>query len=409
MDQTTGATPGAGSPPAPTSPFAGMDPEMCANPQPVFRLLRDSEPVMAVEGVGLVLTRRADIDEAFRHPEIYSSNTDAVDLGNIRPLIPLQIDPPHHKKYRKVLDPIFAPRQMALLEESVVHLVNDLIDRFVDQGRVDFSASFSVPFPSQVFLTVLGLPLDDLPRLLTMKDGIIRPDQVTGEDYGSEAMRAYQSAVATSIYAYFDDALDRRQAEPSDDLLSRFLEAEVDGERLTRDEILDICFLFLIAGLDTVAATLDCMFGYLVHHPDQRRRIVEDPSIIPAVVEELLRWETPVMGVARVALEDTEIGGCPVHKGDGVMILLGSANTDEADLPDSHEVRFDRDVNRHLAFGGGVHRCLGSHLARLELRVALREWHRRIPDYSLAEGHTLVYTPAIRSIEHFPMVFTAAP
>jgi cytochrome P450 len=134
---------------------------------------------------------------------------------------------------------------------------------------------------------------------------------------------------------------------------------------------------------------------------------VEDPELIPHAIEELLRWETPVMGVARAATQDTELGGCPVQAGDLVMVMLGSANTDEAEFGDAEVVRFDREVNRHLAFGGGIHRCLGSHLARLELRVALREWHRRIPDYAVAEGHTLVYTPAIRSIEHFPLTFPA--
>ena len=202
--------------------------------------------------------------------------------------------------------------------------------------------------------------------------------------------------------------LDEREVERRDDLLSRFLDIEVDGHELSRDEILDICFLFLIAGLDTVTATLDCMFSYLAQHPEQRQLIVDDPSIIPAAVEEMLRWETPVMGVARVAVEDTELGGCPVHEGDQVMVLLGSANTDEAEFDDADEVRFDREVNRHLAFGGGVHRCLGSHLARQELRIALREWHRRIPEYSVRPGATLEYTAGIRSIEHFPMVFTAA-
>ena len=197
--------------------------------------------------------------------------------------------------------------------------------------------------------------------------------------------------------------------ERRDDLLSRFLDAEVDGERLSREDILDICFLFLIAGLDTVTSTLDCMFSYLAQHPEPRRLLVEDPSIIPAVMEELLRWETPVMGVARVAVADTELAGCPIHAGDQVMIMLGSANTDEAEFGDADVVRWDREVNRHLAFGGGIHRCLGSHLARQELRIALREWHRRIPEYRVADGHTLVYTPAIRSIDHFPMVFTAAP
>jgi cytochrome P450 len=390
------------------SPFAAMDPEMAANPQPLFKMLRETMPVMEVEGTGVVLTRRADIDEAFRHPEVFSSNFDAVDLGNVRPLIPLQIDPPEHKKYRKLLDPIFAPRQVAELEDRLTALVNDLIDDFIDRDEIDFAASFSVPFPSQVFLALLGLPVEDVSLFLKMKDGIIRPESATGGPFGSEEAVAYQRETATSIYEYFDQILDVREAERDDDLLSRFLDAEVDGERLSREDILDICFLFLIAGLDTVTATLDCMYGYLAQHPEQRRRIVEDPSIIPAVIEELLRWETPVMGVARVALEDTEIGGCPVAKGTGVMVLLGSGNTDEAEFPDGDEVRFDREVNRHLAFGGGVHRCLGSHLARLELRVALREWHRRIPDYSVVEGHTLTYTPAIRSIDHFPMVIHPA-
>jgi cytochrome P450 len=182
----------------------------------------------------------------------------------------------------------------------------------------------------------------------------------------------------------------------------------VEGEKLTREDILDICFLFLIAGLDTVTATLDCMFAYLAAHPDQRQQIVDDPAIIPAAIEELLRWETPVMGIARVAVADTEMAGCPIHKGDNVMVMIGSVNTDEADLPDADVVRFDREVNRHVAFGGGVHRCLGSHLARLELRVALRQWHKRITDYSVPEGHTLVYTPSIRSIDYFPMEFTRA-
>jgi len=238
-----------------------------------------------------------------------------------------------------------------------------------------------------------------------MKDGIIRPDQVTGTPYGSDEMQAYQQATADSIYEYFEEVLDEREAEPRDDLLSRFLAVEVDGERLKRTEILDICFLFLIAGLDTVTATLDCMFSYLAQHPEQRRLLVEDPELIPAAIEEMLRWETPVLGVARVATRDTELAGCPIHQGDQVSVILSSANTDPAEFDDPDTIRFDRATNRHYAFGGGLHRCLGSHLARQELRIALREWHRRIPDYSVAPGHTLVYTPAIRSIDHFPMVF----
>ena len=397
---------GTAEPEAP-GPFGGES-DMAANPQPMFKAMREGSPVLALQG-SLILSRKVDIDEALRHPEIFTSNMSAVDLKNVRPLIPLQIDPPDHKKYRKLLDPIFAPRLMTAMEDEVAVLVNDLIDRFIDRGEVDFAAEFSVPYPSQVFLTLLGLPLDELDRFLAMKDGIIRPDQITGSPYGSEAADAHQQKVADSIYAYFNQVLDERQAESREDLVSRFLTAEVDGHTLTREDILDICFLFLIAGLDTVTATLDCMFGFLTQHPEHRRQLAEDPSLIPSAIEELLRWETPVQMVARSSLEETTLAGCPVHKGDSVILLLGSANTDEAEVEDADTVRFDREVNRHIAFGGGVHRCLGSHLARMELRVALREWHRRIPEYSVAPGHSLVYTPNIRSIEHFPMRFTAAP
>ncbi len=393
------------STPPPEDPFAAMDPEMAAHPQPLFKMLRDSMPVIPVEGRGVALTRKADVEEVFRHPEIFSSNADAVDLQNVRPLIPLQIDPPDHKKFRKLLDPIFAPREVAKLEESLIVSVNELIDGFIDRGEVDFAQEFSTLFPTRVFLNLLGLPVDELPRFLTMKDGIIRPQVAIGSIYGSPETVAYQKQTADSIYDYFNEVLDQREIERRDDLLSRFLDASVDGQRLTREDILDICFLFLIAGLDTVTASLDCMFGYLADHPEQRRQIVDDPSLIPAAIEELLRWETPVMGVVRVAVEDTEIESCPVNKGDLVMVMLSSVNTDEAELADADVVRFDREVNRHLAFGGGVHRCLGSHLARQELRIALREWHRRIPEYAVADGHTLAYTSGIRSIEHFPMVF----
>ncbi len=394
--------------------MAAMGPEMAADPQPVWKALRDETPVLPIDdlpmgGRGVLLTRKEDIMEALRHPEIYSSNMDAVDLKNKRPMIPLQIDPPEHKKFRKLLDPIFAPRKMQAMDDEVATLVNRLIDRFIDDGQVDFAKQFSIPFPSEVFLTLLGLPLEELETFLTMKDGIIRPDHVTGRRYGTKTASEYQQKIADSVYDYFDHVLDEREVERRDDLLSHFLDAEVDGDRLTREDILDICFLFLIAGLDTVTATLDCMFAFLARHPEHRRQLVEDPSLIPNAVEELLRWETPVMGIARVAVAESEISGCPVHPGDQVMVMIGSANTDEAEFPDGDVVRFDRDVNPHIAFGGGIHRCLGSHLARLELRVALREWHKRIPDYEIEPGHTLTYTPGIRSIDHFPMRFTASP
>ncbi len=387
-------------------PFSRMDPEMARRPQAVYRDMRAAMRVVPMDG-SVILGGRAEVDEALRNHKLYSSDMSAVDLQNVRPLIPLQIDPPEHKQYRRILDPLFAPKRMAALEQPVTDLVNDLINTFGDRTDINFATEFSTLFPTRVFLVLLGLPVEDLPIFLAMKDGIIRPHHVTGTEFGADEAIAYQKETADSVYAYFEAVFDQREQEPRDDLLSGFLATEIEGRRLTRHEILDICFLLLIAGLDTVTATLDCMFAYLADHEDQRREICDDPSVIPAAVEELLRWETPVMAIVRSATVDGEIGGCPVAKGDQVVAMLGSANTDEAYFDDAEVVRFDRSVNRHLAFGGGVHRCLGSHLARLELRVALREWHSRIPDYSIAEGVELTYTGGIRSIEDFPMVLTA--
>jgi cytochrome P450 len=381
-----------------------MHSELALNPQPTYQMLREGSPVLPAEGIGVIVSSRAAVDEVLRDPATFSSGLDATDLKTRRPLIPLQIDPPIHRTFRKILDPLFAPQRVKHLEAPVAALANELIDGFIADDEIDFSQQFSIPLPSQVFLTMLGLPLDELPRFLRMKDGIIRPDQLSGEPRGTPATDTLQQETADSIYAYFEELLDARADERHDDLVSRLLDAEVDGDRLGRTDILDICFLFLIAGLDTVSASLDCFFGYLAQHPDARRTIVERPENIPSVVEELLRWETPVMAVARVATRDAELGGCPVHAGDQVMALIGAANLDDAEFPDAGEVNWDRDANRHLAFGGGIHRCLGSHLARLELRVALREWHRRIPEYHVKPDVVLEYTPGIRSLDTFPML-----
>ena len=330
-----------------------MSPELARNPQPMYAMLRDGSPVLRVDGVGVVVTSRSGVDQILRDPGVFSSNMSAHDLKTERPLIPLQI---------------------------------------------------SIPFPSQVFLTLFGLPLEDLPTFLGMKDGVIRPDHVVGHEFGHPETEAHQQRTADAIYAYFERVLDERAGEEGDDLLSHLLRAEVDGERLTREDMLDICFLLLIAGLDTVSASLDCFFGHLAENPSARGTVVEQPDLIPSMVEEMLRWETPVMAVARVATRDAEVAGCPISTGEHVMAIIGAANVDDSEVPDAGAVRWDRDVNRHLAFGGGVHRCLGSHLARLELRVALREWHRRIPDYRIAPGSELVYTAGIRTLETFPMV-----
>ena len=381
-----------------------MNPEVARSPQPIYAMLHEASPVFRLDGVGVIVTTRSAVDQVLREPEVFSSSTSAHDLKTARPLIPLQVDPPDHRKYRRLLDPLFAPQRMREREQAIRELVNELIDGFVDERQIDFVQRFSTPFPSQVFLSMFGLPMDELPTFLAMKDGVIRPDKVVGRELGHPDTEAHQQRTADSIYAYFERVIAERADRRSDDLLSHFLDAEVEGERLSHEEILDICFLFLIAGLDTVTASLDCMFVHLAEHPDERQRLIEAPDTIASIVEELLRWETPVMGGARVATRDAEIDGFAVEAGEQVMVLYGAANVDGAEFPDASRLDWDRDTNRHLAFGGGIHRCLGSHLARVELRVALTEWHRRIPEYSVAPGATLTFTPGIRTLDAFPML-----
>jgi cytochrome P450 len=382
-------------------PFGEADPALAAAPQGAYRALREEAPVLRSD-TGVIVSRHEDVMFALRHPDLFSSNMDAIDIGNVRPLIPLQVDPPDHVKYRRLLDPLFAPKAVATLEPDVRRLVNDLIDEFVERGEVEFNAAFAIPLPCTVFLRLLGLPYDDLELFLRFKDDIIRP----GFEDDVEQAKRVQRATGQEIYAYFERVIAERRAEPRDDLVTRFLHAEIDGHRLSDHDILDICYLFLLAGLDTVTASLGCAVSYLAQHPERRDVLVADPSLVPGAVEELLRWETPVPGVPRIATRDVEIGGETIREGEHVMCLIGAADLDPAEFPEPDAIDFSRSGNRHLAFGGGLHRCLGSHLARLEMRVALEELHRRIPDYVLAEGETPRYTMGIRAVDYLPLTFT---
>jgi cytochrome P450 len=377
------------------------DPASRANPQAMFKALREAGPVVDAgdEGV-LLVVGDAEVRHVLSHPEVFSSGVDAVTIGQVRPLIPLQIDPPHHRNYRKLLDPIFAPRRIALLEDRTRSLVRELVAAVVDDGACNFHAAVAEPLPTTVFLQLLGLPVSRAEEFLRLKDGIIRPPVRTQEE-----RIAYTAEVGRRIYAVLQEAIDERMEQRSDDFLSLFIDAEVEGHRLTNDDVLDIGYLFFLAGLDTVTASLDCMLSYLARHPDQRRQIVDDPSLIQHAVEELLRWETPVQGVVRVTTEDSEIGGCPIGKGRVVNVMLGSANTDERSWDDVDTVDFEREGNRHIAFGGGAHRCLGSHLARMELRVALEEWHAAIPDYRVRDGVVLRYSQGLRAVENLELVW----
>jgi len=348
-------------------------------------------------------------DHVLRHHELFSSASPMA-MGNVRPLIPLNVDPPAHSKYRKILDPLFAPKRMDEQEADITDRVNRFIDAFADRGECNFTEEFAELFPSSVFLGLMGLPESELATMLRLRDGVLHPDKMDPSVMVDlERRRQINEATALEIYSYFEHWLDERRRTPQNDILTHFLTAEIDGDKLSHEEILDICFLFLIAGLDTVSDSLTCFYAFLATHPDHRRQIVDDPAIIPGAVEELLRWESPVhQGIGRTATTDTTLpNGESIAAGTTVVPVLGAANLDPVEFGDPMDVRFDREGNRHIAFGGGVHRCLGSHLARRELRVTLREWHRRIPEYRIKEGHEeLVFPPGLRHVKDLTLVWS---
>jgi cytochrome P450 len=329
----------------------------------------------------------------------------AVNFGGERPLIPLGIDPPAHTQYRRLLDHLFSPKRMDALQDGITARANELIDGFIDSGRVNFTNEFATPFPSSVFCEMMGWPRSDVGLLLKLKDDCFQPGG--GKVTDPEEIARIQRQGAQEIYAYFTAAIEERKKNPSDDMVSGLLGADFDGRPLTHDEILDICYTLVLGGLDTVTATLTQFWAYLAQNLDQRNRIVNEPDVIPGAVEELLRWVTPPPYFFRRAARDTELGGCPIAKGDFVIGSLAHANLDPEEFPDPFKVDFDRPAVRHSSFGAGIHRCLGSHLARRELQIALREWHRRIPTYEIAADSNLDVIPprALRQIDDLKIVW----
>jgi cytochrome P450 len=393
----------------PVLDLMAFSPQVAADPHPFYSALRDQCPVAGLpfgfgdEGNSYIISRHEDVQFALRNPEIFSSEG-AVDIGQERPLIPLQVDPPEHVMWRRLMDPFLAPKQVAALEGDFRKLVNELIDGFEHESEINFHTQFSVPLPCTMFLRLLGLPSEEMEQFVIWKDNIIRPSVDFGDQ---DAAAEIRKQTGQEMYAYFTREIEARRAQPRDDLLTSIVQGQVDGRSLTRNDILDIMFVFLLGGLDTVTSTLDCTISHLARDPGQRRALVEHPELVPHAVEEFLRFHTPVMGIIRSVHQPIELNGIEMVPGDTVMVMIGSANTDTSAFERPSELDFERDTNKHFAFGGGPHRCLGSHFARLELRVALEEWHKRIPDYSIADGVELLFSPGIREIADFPLVLGA--
>jgi cytochrome P450 len=381
--------------------FDHHDPRLGEDPEPVYAAMRSRCPVAHsdVHGGFWIISDYANARYVLQHPELFTTRetvTVPPGLGNQRPLLPMELDPPEHTKYRNLLAPVFAPRRIEALESKIRANCDRLIGAFIDKGRCDLVADFASPLPSTIFVEMMGLPYEDHEKFHAWKDTILH-------GHHADPDGSARKAAGDAVNAYIVDLIDKRKQHLEDDIISVLLTAEVDGEKLTDEEVIDIAYLLFIAGLDTVTSAISLSFLYLATHPSHRDAIVDDPAVIPAAVEELLRYESLVMA-GRTVVEDTEAGGAAMHKGDRMLVNTISANRDNSFFGNADEVDFSRTERRHLAFSVGPHRCVGSHLARLELRVAMERFHQRIPDYRLQPGATPHrYLTSVAGIDSVPL------
>ena len=341
-----------------------------------------------------------DILAVNRHPAVLGQGGRGSILGSNSALIPLEIDGADHVKYRKLLDPLFAPKRVAALEASFRELAAELIDSFSHEQEVDLYEKFCVPLPCLTFLRLVGAPTKDLDFFLEFKDAVIHAEGNTPEEKVASA-----AVAGLKLYEYLNALIEeRRKHPPRDDLLGALMQGTVDGEPVSQLELLNMLFLLMFAGLDTVTASMSCIFSWLARHPEQRDFLVQHPESIRAAVEELLRYESPVPAGTRYATEDIDLGGEVIHAGEAIHAIWSAANLDPATIEDPLEVNFERPRQIHMVFASGTHRCLGSHLARLELRLAIEEFHRRFPRYSITKGEEPRYDNiAVRMVEYLPI------
>ncbi|MCW2498447.1 MAG: hypothetical protein JWN87_123 [Frankiales bacterium] len=323
-----------------------------------------------------MLNRNALVQEAFQNPQLFSSSATVPTIPEPDyHFIPTMENPPNHRLYRSVLNPQFSPKVVAGLEPSIRRDCVELIESLMDKGSVDLVTDFAMVFPTKVFLQIVELPTEDTDKFVAWVE-----DAFAGLG-NPEGVELLQRAFA-EIRAYFTALLAELGANPRDDFFGRLATSNIGDRPITDEEFLNMSLVLILAGLDTVKSQLGYAFYHLATHDDDRQRIIDDPSIAPAAVEELLRAFAIVMDGRRVE-EDMDFHGCPMKKGDMVMLTLAAASRDTLEFEHAEKVDFDREAVTHFSFGSGPHRCLGSHLARLELTVALQEWHKRIPHYRL--------------------------
>ena len=331
--------------------------------------------------------------KGFTHPDYESDYV----------MIPSELDPPEHTRYRTLLNPFFSPARIAQLEPTVREVCREIIDGLVDAGSCDVVKDLALQFPTTVFLRQLGLPVDEREtfiRWVHQSQHTSRADDPDG---------TIRDRADREIHEYMADLVRERRKYPTEDLVSNLLACRLDGRPMEERMLSGMLYLLFLAGLDTVSSMLGFTFMHLANHDEDRRRLSADPTLAPAAVEEMLRYYS-IVSIARHVTADAAVSGCPMKQGDRVVVPLATADRDPSAFPSADQFVIDRKPNRHIAFGVGPHRCVGSHLARLELRVAMEEWHRRIPEYTIPPATDLGLRVGlfVTSLERLPLQWETA-
>jgi cytochrome P450 len=329
-----------------------------------------------------VFTRHDAVRDIYKTPELFSSESITPwQPDPIYRFVPTQIDAPDHIKYRRIVNPWFSPRAIDAAEPAMRALCRRLVEDVAPAGACDFVTEFGLRFPTEAFLSVAGIDPADADLFVPWVEDFF--SGFSGDPAGLEAM----AKALEGIREYWVAALAerRRDAEPREgDLASHLLHSTFDGRPLTDAELLDMLTVLVLAGLDTTRATLGYILWHLATHPEHRRRLIAEPELIPSAVEEALRYYPIVFGDGRKVTRDAEFYGVQLKKGDMVYALVAGANRDPRAYERAGEFVVDRDRNNHMGFANGPHRCLGMHLARRELQLAVQEWLRVIPDFRIA-------------------------
>lgn len=342
----------------------------------IYRTLRDRAPLAKSPAGFWAVSRFADVYAAASDPATYSSERTVISPPGLKPTIQ-SLDPPRHDRLRALVSLAFTPGRVRAMEPRVREIARALLAPLVEKGEGDLLASYARHIPSQVIGEMIGIPAERIPDFLHWTEAMVALPE------GQTQAQAIQSPAA-SIYAEFARLLEERRRERRGDLMSALIDARIDGEALTQEELLGFCFVLVVAGNDTTTNLIANGAVLLAEHREQRATLAADPALLPDAIEEMLRYEAPAQALPRRLTRDVVLHGQALREGEQVFLLWGAANRDEREFEDPDRFDIRRKIKRHLAFGQGIHFCLGKSLARLEARVAFEELLAAAPDYSLA-------------------------